>query len=138
MKKLNEIVLAMQSLGHPIIGLSGDINDKNKIRIDFADSATDEQRQAAQAALQAFDVTGPSQDIPKFFNDLVLAILAGVLPGDVHVKAKMVQDLKNPADQAAALIALAADPVYSKEQKQALDALIKSAALALPEVPEKE
>lgn len=78
-----------------------------------------------------------SPNIPAFFDGLVKLILAGQLPGDVHAKALMVKDLKDPADQAAALGAFSSDPVYTKEQKQLLDALIKSTNLALPDVPGK-
>jgi len=80
----------------------------------------------------------PQPDIPKFFDGLVKTILAGQLPGDVHAKALMVKDLKLPADQAAALAAFSSDPVYTKEQKILLDALIKNSNLALPDVPGKE
>lgn len=80
----------------------------------------------------------PSQpDIPKFFDGLVKAIISGQMPGDVHAKALMVKDLKSPADQAAALGAFSSDPTYTKEQKALLDALIKDANLALPDVPGK-
>lgn len=79
-----------------------------------------------------------SPDIPSFFDGLVKAIITGALPGDVHAKALMVKDLKDPADQATALSTFSADPVYTKEQKQLLDALIKSTNLALPDVPGKE
>lgn len=65
------------------------------------------------------------------------SILSGEIPGDVHAKALMVKDLKSPADQAAALAAFSADPAYTKQQKQLLDALIKSTNLALPDVPGK-
>lgn len=78
-----------------------------------------------------------SPNIPAFFDGLVKLILAGQLPGDVHAKALMVKDLKDPADQAVALGAFSSDPVYTKEQKQLLDALIKSTNLALPDVPGK-
>lgn len=83
-------------------------------------------------------VVAPGPDIPGFFDGLVKAIIAGQLPGDVHAKALMVKDLKDPADQAAALGAFSSDPVYTKEQKQLLDALIKSTNLQLPDVPGKE
>lgn len=78
-----------------------------------------------------------SPNIPAFFDGLVKLILAGQLPGDVHAKALMVKDLKDPADQAAALGAFSSDPAYTKQQKQLLDALIKSTNLALPDVPGK-
>lgn len=79
----------------------------------------------------------PQPDIPKFFDGLVKTIISGQIPGDVHSKALMVKDLKDPADQAAALAAFSSDPVYTKEQKALLDALIKDANLALPDVPGK-
>ena len=79
----------------------------------------------------------PAPDIPKFFDGLVKSILSGEIPGDVHSKALMVKDLKDPADQAAALAAFSSDPSYTKEQKILLDALIKDANLALPDVPGK-
>lgn len=79
----------------------------------------------------------PQPDIPKFFDGLVKAIISGQMPGDVHAKALMVKDLKSPADQAAALGAFSSDPTYTKEQKALLDALIKDANLALPDVPGK-
>jgi len=45
----------------PILGISiVDPKDKATWRIDFAPSATDPQRQAAQAALQAFDPSAPA------------------------------------------------------------------------------
>lgn len=80
----------------------------------------------------------PQPDIPKFFDGLVKTILSGQIPGDVHAKALMVKDLKDPADQAAALTAFSSDPVYTKEQKLILDTLIKESNLALPDVPGKE
>lgn len=83
-------------------------------------------------------VSKPSPDIPKFFDGLVKAIISGQLPGDVHAKALMVKDLQSPVDQAAALTAFSSDPVYTKEQKILLDALIKDSNLALPDVPGKE
>lgn len=79
----------------------------------------------------------PQPDIPKFFDGLVKTIISGQIPGDVHAKALMVKDLKSPSDQAAALAAFSSDPSYSKEQKALLDALIKDANLALPDVPGK-
>lgn len=79
----------------------------------------------------------PAPDIPKFFDGLVKSILSGEIPGDVHSKALMVKDLKDPADQAAALAAFSSDPAYKKEQKILLDQLIKDANLALPDVPGK-
>lgn len=79
----------------------------------------------------------PKPNIPAFFDGLVKLILAGQLPGDVHAKALMVKDLQSPADQAAALGAFSSDPAYTKQQKQLLDALIKSTNLALPDVPGK-
>lgn len=79
----------------------------------------------------------PAPDIPKFFDGLVKSILSGEIPGDVHSKALMVKDLKDPADQAAALTSFSSDPTYSKEQKILLDQLIKDANLALPDVPGK-
>lgn len=82
-------------------------------------------------------VLPPQPDIPKFFDGLVKTILSGQIPGDVHAKALMVKDLKSPADQAAALGAFSSDPAYTKEQKALLDALIKDANLALPDVPGK-
>lgn len=45
----------------PINGVSiGRVNDKSTWRIDFKDEATQEQRQAAQAALDAFNPEAPS------------------------------------------------------------------------------
>ncbi len=45
----------------PILGISvADPKDKATWRIDFDPSATDPQRQAAQAALQAFDPSAPA------------------------------------------------------------------------------
>lgn len=82
-------------------------------------------------------VLPPAPDIPKFFDNLVKCIISGTLPGDVHAKALMVKDLKSPADQAAALSAFSSDPTYTKQEKQLLDALIKDANLALPDVPGK-
>lgn len=82
-------------------------------------------------------VSKPGPNIPAFFDGLVKAILSGAIPGDVHAKALMVKDLKDPADQAAALSAFASDPVYTKEQKILLDQLIKSTNLQLPDVPGK-
>lgn len=79
----------------------------------------------------------PAPNVPAFFDGLVKLILSGQLPGDVHAKALMVKDLQSPADQAAALGAFSSDPVYTKQQKQLLDALIKSTNLALPDVPGK-
>ncbi len=79
----------------------------------------------------------PVPDIPGFFDGLVKLILAGQLPGDVHAKALMVKDLKSNADQATALSVFSSDPTYTKEQKEVLDALIKSTNLALPDVPGK-
>ena len=89
-------------------------------------------------ALPAVLPSGPPEpNIPAFFDGLVKLILAGQLPGDVHAKALMVKDLQSPADQAAALGAFSSDPAYTKQQKQLLDALIKSTNLALPDVPGK-
>lgn len=43
----------------PILGVSiGRVNDKSTWRIDFTDEATSEQRAAAQAVVDAFDVNG--------------------------------------------------------------------------------
>jgi hypothetical protein len=123
----------------PILGLSGDANDPKSIRIDFAIEATPEQMAACRAFVDAIDPESLKlPDIPAFFDGLVKAIIAGQLPGDVHAKALMVKDLKAPADQAAALGAFSSDPVYTKEQKQLLDALIKSTNLQLPDVPGAE
>jgi hypothetical protein len=76
----------------------------------------------------------PPANILGFFDGLVKAILSGQLPPDVHTKAKMVEDLINPADQSAALIALAADPIYTAKQKTVFDALIVANNLALPQI----
>lgn len=123
----------------PILGLSGDSRNPQEIRIDFAPEATQEQRLACRAFVDAIDPDSlKAPDIPAFFDGLVKAIISGALPGDVHAKALMVKDLKDPADQAAALGAFSSDPVYTKEQKQLLDALIKSTNLALPDVPGKQ
>lgn len=44
----------------PITGVSiGQANDRSTWRIDFTQDATDEQKAAAQAALEAFDPTEP-------------------------------------------------------------------------------
>lgn len=73
-------------------------------------------------------------NIKGFFNELALTILAGDLPGDVHPKAKLVQDIISPIDQAAALVALASDPAYTKEQVITLNQLMAKHGLELPAV----
>jgi hypothetical protein len=43
----------------PIHGVSGDIADLSRIRIDFKDEATREQRDAAREVLRTFDASAP-------------------------------------------------------------------------------
>lgn len=111
---------------------------RNISKVHYIAGTTKEDQVAIQAIIDTFDWSASPPDIPAFFDGLVKAILSGAIPGDVHAKALMVKDLKDPADQAAALSAFASDPVYTKEQKILLDQLIKSTNLALPDVPGKQ
>jgi len=116
-----------------VVGLSCE-QEKSVSRIDFAPGVSEDSQKSIWDFVSKFDWDAQDPDISLFFDGLVKAILAGLLPGDVHSKALMVKDLKSPADQAAALIAFSSDPSYNKEQKMLLDQLIKESGLALPSI----
>lgn len=128
-----ETLYFVDKQGNYLGGFDGSLPDGEAIQID---SPPNDGRDKWDGK-QWVPFVDKSPNIPAFFDGLVKAILSGAIPGDVHAKALMVKDLKSPADQAAALSAFSSDPAYTKEQKQLLDALIKSTNLALPDVPGK-
>ena len=101
-------------------------------KITFAEGADES---AVWNFVKAFDWDAEAPDTKKFFNDLVLAIGAGLIPADVHAKAKMIMDLQSPDDQVQFLLTFAQDIKYTSEQKDSLNYVIKTANLALPQIP---
>lgn len=134
---VNDVLIKALNAVAPVEGVSPGVTSNWKpesVRIDFAASATAEQKEAARQLLMSFDVNIPEPNIPKFFNDLALAILAGQIPAEVRLKAQIIQDLQSPEQQAYALNAMSSDPGYTVEQKETMNQLIAANGLALPEI----
>jgi hypothetical protein len=103
--------------------------------IRFTKETTPEEKVAIQAIADSFDWKAAPPNIPGFFDALGKAVIFdGSIPIDVYLLSLIVKDQSELKYQQLMLSALAANPAYTKEQKIALNALLKQFGLLLPEV----
>lgn len=106
--------------------------------IRFTVITTPEDKAGIQAIIDSFDWNAAPPDIAGFFDALGKAIVIDqALPPEIYPLALILKDQKELKYQQVMLQALASNPVYTKEQKLVLNALLKQYNLLLPEVATK-
>lgn len=102
--------------------------------IRYTELATDADKAAIQAVINAFDWNAPPPDITGFFQALGDAISLGTLPADFYLLSQIIKDQPDLNRQQILLQRFASNPAYTPELKGALNALMATYHLQLPPV----
>jgi len=103
--------------------------------IRYTDVATAEDKLGIASIIASFDWNAAPPDIDGFFDALGQAIVFdGTLPPDVYLFSLILKGQKELKNQQLMLQILAANPVYTAEQKETLNVLMKRYNLLLPAV----